>query len=337
MRNVLAGGLLLICFSALTARGQELKVAHLGECPLESGRSIQDCQLGYRTFGQLNTTRSNVVVLPTWASGRSEQAVPIIGRLVDTSKYYVVVIDALANGVSSSPSNSRLQPKMKFPAITIHDMVVAEHLFLTKELRLDHVQAVMGLSMGGMQTFEWIVTYPDFMDKAIPIVGSTKLASYDLVLWQTEIDAIKNDPAWMEGNYTKNPAVLAETRLGVLTRTTPAAVNAQISHGEIPQQRISATGVMDANDHIRQAEAMIALDVSKATDGNMAEAAKRVKAQVFVIVSAQDHTVTPQPALDFAKMLNAKTLIFDSICGHEAPTCDLAKTSVAVNSFLGEH
>ena len=337
IRHVLAVGWMFFAGYTLAVPAQELKIAHLGECPLEAGTVIQDCRLGYRTFGRPNSTNSNVIVLPTWASGRSEQAVPLIGQLLDTSKYFVIVIDALANGVSSSPSNSTLQPRMKFPQITIHDMVVAEHLMLSKEFHLKHVYGIVGLSMGGMQTFEWAVTYPEFMDKIVPIVGSTRLPSYDLILWQTEIDAIKNDPAWMAGNYSKNPGVVAQAQLTMLTQLTPAAVNAQIVHGEIPQARIASTGLMDANDHIRQAEAMMSLDISRVTGGDIEAAAKRVKAKALVIVSAQDQTVTPQPALDFARMLNAQTLIFDSICGHTAPTCEHDKTYAAVNSFLAQN
>lgn len=329
----MAAAALVICASTVGA--QELKFANLGECPLENGGAILDCRLGYRTFGTLAQDKSNVILFPTWASGRSEQILPYVGpgKFLDSSKYFIVVIDALSNGVSSSPSNSPQQPRMQFPRITIHDMVVAEHLFVTRELRLSHVIAVMGQSMGGMQTFEWMVAYPDFMDKAIPIVGSPKLASYDLIFWQTEIDAIKTDPAWMQGNYVKNPAVLAETRIGLLTMT-PEWVDAQFPQGKITQAILDYTAAMDANDHIRQAEAMMAMDVSKSANGSMEEAAKRVKAKVLVIVSKQDRTVTPQPALDFAKLLNAQTLELDSPCGHAAPACEMQKVSAVVAEFL---
>jgi homoserine O-acetyltransferase len=69
----------------------------------------------------------------------------------------VILVDALGNGLSSSPSNTS-----NFPDITIHDMVVAEHELLTRKLKISHLYAVMGISMGGMQTFEWLASYPDF-------------------------------------------------------------------------------------------------------------------------------------------------------------------------------
>src|SRR6185503_4509524 len=97
----------------------------------------------------------------------------------DPEKYYVIVVDALGDGVSSNTG-----------MFTIRDMVRSQHDLLTRELRLDHVYAVSGLSMGGMQTFQWVVQYPTFMTKAIPIVGTPKQTAYDLLLWKTELSLL---------------------------------------------------------------------------------------------------------------------------------------------------
>ena len=144
---------------------------------------------------------------------------------MDPAKYYVVAVDALSNGVSSSPSNSELQPRMKFPRYTMSDLVRAEHELVTKVLGLTHVRAVMGGSMGGMQTFQWMVSYPDFMDEAVPIVGSPRLAPYDLLHWQAQIDAIMDDAGWNGGEYTTNPARLSDAEFGAILLTTPEHYN----------------------------------------------------------------------------------------------------------------
>ena len=95
---------------------QEQQFADLGDFRLESGAVIRECRVGYRTFGKLADDKSNVIVFPTWASGTTEQAKSDIGpgKLFDSDKFFVVAIDALGNGVSSSPSNSKAQPRMSF-------------------------------------------------------------------------------------------------------------------------------------------------------------------------------------------------------------------------------
>lgn len=319
------------------AFSQEVKLAHLGDLQVQSGETIHDCQLGYITFGQLNATKSNAILFPMWALGMTAQGASLVGpgKLLDSSKYYVILVDPLANGISSSPSNSKLQPRMHFPRITIGDMVNAEHELVIKTLRLDHLKAVIGMSMGGMQTFQWMVAYPEFMDIAVPIVGSPRLAPYDLLLWHTEIDLIKSDPKWNNGDYDSNPANLLEAEVGTLTLSTPEHFNAQTTRAQVaPILEAAAKLGSDANNRIRQLEAMIAMDVSETFGGSMDKAAAHVKAKAFVIVSKRDHTVTPQPALDFAKLLHAETLVIDSDCGHGAPFCEAGQVSQRVNAFL---
>jgi homoserine O-acetyltransferase len=329
---------LLFLFLSSMAQAQDLHFAELGDFKLESGEMVRDRRIGYRTFGHLNADKSNAILYPTWASGTTEQLKSNIGhgRMVDDTEYYVIAIDALSNGVSSSPSNSKLQPHMRFPKITIGDMVNTEHEVLTKVLGLKHLKAVIGGSMGGMQTFQWMVSYPDFMDKAIPIVGSPRLAPYDLLLWQAQIDAIMNDRAWNNGDYTENPARAAEAEFSALLLTTPENYNKRVKREQFfaELEKSKKTSTFDANDKIRQDQAMMALDVSAPFNNSMERAAAAVKAKVLIIVAKTDHVVTPLPALDFAQLLHAPILILESDCGHLAPSCEYQKVNEAVAAFL---
>jgi len=318
---------------------QEQQFASLGDFKLESGVVLQDCRIGYRTIGALNSAKTNVILVPTWAGGTSRELLGSVGpgKLLDSSRYYIILADALSNGVSSSPSNSARQPHMHFPKITIRDMVNTQHELLTRVLHMDHVRAVLGISMGGMQTFQWMVAYPGFMDKAAPIVGSPRLAPYDLLLWQTQIDAIENDPAWHGGDYQKNPARVAEYEFGALLLTTPDHYNRVTRREEalkLIAQAKSASDGSDANDKIRQSEAMMSLDVSAPFGGSMERAAAAVKAKVLVVVSKFDHTVTPGPATDFAHLLHAEFLELTSDCGHLATACEEPALRKAVTDFL---
>jgi homoserine O-acetyltransferase len=334
--------LLATCLCAAPFFAQELRFANLGDFRLESGASIHNCRVAYRTFGKLNAEKSNAVLFPTWFGGTTQDLVSLIGpgKLIDSSNYFVIAVDALGDGVSTSPSNSDTQPHMKFPALAIRDMVNSQHQLAQEVLHLPHLRAVMGISMGGMQSFQWMVAYPDFMDCVIPIVGSPKLTSYDLLLWQTGIHAIQADANWKGGDYTSPPEAGLRTRADIeaLAIQTPAYRVAHTKPEEfrkfLDAEESASIHGFDANNWIRQAQAMMGHDVSRPFDGNMSKAAAAVKARVLVVVGLQDHMVNPTPALAFARMLRASTMELDSDCGHVVTDCEQAKIGAAIAQFL---
>ncbi|HYV13676.1 MAG TPA: alpha/beta fold hydrolase [Pyrinomonadaceae bacterium] len=332
-------GLLSLQLFALVAFAQEQQFANIGDLKLQNGGVIRNCRIGYRTFGKINADKSNVVVFPTWAGGTTEQLQSSIGpkKLVDSTAYFVIAIDALGNGVSSSPSNSRLQPRMRFPRFTLGDTVKSQHELLTRVLKIDRVKAIVGISMGGMQVFQWLVSYPDFAEKAVPIVGSPRLAPYDLLIWQSQIEALMRDRDWKGGNYSKNPARALDFAFGAMLLTTPPDYNKHKTRDEVlaDLEKARRDGrSFDANDKIRQTQAMMQLDVTREFGGSLERAAQAVKAKVFVVVSRFDHVVTPGPAIEFASLLGAKLLNLESECGHLATVCEASRLDAAVAEFL---
>lgn len=331
---------LLLVLCSLPTLAQSIapqQFADLGDFKLESGAVIRQCRLGYRTLGTLNSDRSNAVLFPTWFTGTSENLIETVSstRVIDPAKYYVVLVDAIGNGVSTSPSNSEAQPRTQFPDFTIGDMVNAEHRLLTGTLHLDHIKAVMGISMGGMQTFQWTVSYPEFFDYAVPIVGTPRQSSYDLLLWNSEADALEADPDWRGGNYTTAPRLPMVALLHNMHLTTPKYRVEHTSVDEFPKffAGIESKGIEhDANNWLWQTRAMLRLDVARG--GKLEDAARLVKAKTLVISAAQDHMVDPVPALEFARMTGGETLVLTSDCGHLAPGCEADKVSRAIDRFL---
>ena len=304
--------------------------ATLGDFKLQSGIVIRDFHIGYRTVGKMNADKSNVILWPTMLGGRTEDLLQYIGpeRVIDSSKYFVILVDSIGNGISTSPSNSSSQPKMKFPKFTIRDMVESEHRLLTEVLRLTHLHAVMGLSMGGMQAFEWAVVYPDSMDLTIPMAGSPQSTSYDKLLWTSEIDAIAVDPSWKNGNpsgpLTRGIALAGE--IDSMNATSPAYRAAHTKTDEfenflaaIRKNAKSEAGAV--SDQIRQRQAIMGLDISRELGVPLDQAAKRVRSKMLVIVSPEDHTVNPAPALEFARAIGAPVVKLDSPCGHLSLSC----------------
>jgi homoserine O-acetyltransferase len=293
------------------ARAPKQGIARLGDFRLESGDVIRDCRIGYRTLGQLDTSRSNAVLVTMWFQGMSGQIVGQLGpgKLVDTSKFFVIVADALGNGVSSSPSNSSLQPGRDFPRFSIRDMVESQYQLVTRVFHLTHLKAVLGMSMGGMQVFQWMTAHPDFMDKGISIVGTPQSQLDDQLRWQAFVQAVQANPPWWR-------AILALAR-----GAARAAVNELC---------------LDPNDNVRQAQAVMALDIAAEFGGSMGRAAAAIRAALLVVGTWQDREVNPRPAFDFARLVPADVFELDGRCGHQAPDCEHAILCRVVARFLAD-
>ncbi len=310
----------------------------IGDFKLESGSAIKNCSLGYRMHGKLNANRNNAVVFCTWFGGNAagvEAMKP--WNAIDTTKYCFIIIDALGDGVSSSPSNSKLQHGGDFPKFSIRDMVNSQHTLLTQKLNIKHVRAVMGISMGGIQTFEWAVSHPDFMDVLIPIVGSPQPTSYDLMLYQTIGHLIDDNPNYQHGHYTTNPHIAAAGMVFDLFLTTPANRVKTVQRESI-QQWVANAQTQSArhnwNDTYYQMNAIIGHDISKRFHSSLQEAAAHIKARMLIITSLQDMVVNPAPAIAFSKLLPARLVELNDERGHSAPDFSNPQMTDAIANAL---
>lgn len=342
-RAFMMGAALLFAAVPVLAEDGAQQFADLGHCTLDSGQTINHCRVGYRTFGTLNAAGDNAVLMPTWLNGRTEDLLSLVGsapsttRLIDTTEFYVVLLDALGDGVSSSPSNSDDQKGANFPEITERDMVRAEYRAVTEVLHLKHAHAVVGISMGGEQTFEWAVTYPEFFDLAVPIIGTPQPTSYDLLSHTIAEDAMLADPDYKDGKYgEKQPALKLANELLVMQLSTPEFRVAHTDRKDFPAllEEARTQERQDANDRMWQLKAVLAHDVLRGK--SMDEVAKATRAKWLVIVSAHDHSVYPGPALAWAKAAGAETYISDTPCGHLIMECDAEQITQRVEKFLAQ-
>ena len=330
----------VIYFISITINAQsEQQFAELGNFKLVNGETIYKCKIGYRTFGVLNADKSNAVLYPTWFGGKSENLANLIGscKLVDSDKYFVIAVDALGNGVSSSPSNCEYQSNKNFPGITIKDMVNSQYKLLTEHLGIKKLHGMIGGSMGGMQVFEWIVSYPDFMEKAIAYVGSPKLTSFDLLLWQTEMNAIEE--GW-KCDQSDTEIVKTVAAIQNMMARTPAYLIEKTKPEEVPQLLSLAydtySKIFNSYNWAAQLKAMMTHDITKNFNGSIKEASNVVKTKFFIVVSSSDLIVNPKPALEFAKLIDAESYVFENNCGHLAPGCEMATFMEIVHDFFDD-
>jgi homoserine O-acetyltransferase len=321
----------------LHAQG-ELRLADLGDFRLESGQVIKECRLGYRTFGTLNPERSNAILFPTWFAGTSKDLVDLgfIGasKLADTSRYFVVAVDAFGNGVSSSPSNSKTQPNRTFPEFSVRDMVKAQHQLLTKYLGLGRLHAVIGISMGGMQAFQWVLSYPDFAQKAVSIMGTPRAAPSDLLLFDTGLRGIDTLNAIGDGESLGPEASVALLTLAALT---PEFYLKNLSRSDVTRALDGAQDILtqyNLTDWAWQLKAMIGHDIYRRPVTSEKEAAGAIRTKLMVIVSRNDIMVNPEPSLALAASLKAEVLVLQGDYGHFSVLRETDKINSATATFL---
>ena len=136
----------------------DYEIFELGNVVLQCGLTLPRSRLAYKTYGELNASRDNVIVMPTFYGAQHTENETMIAawRTLDLKKYFIVAPNLFGNGLSSSPSNTP-PPfyRAVFPNITVYDNVVCQHRLLTEHLGVNRVKLVVGFSMAAQQAFQW--------------------------------------------------------------------------------------------------------------------------------------------------------------------------------------
>jgi homoserine O-acetyltransferase/O-succinyltransferase len=191
---------------ALAPERHEFKMTNF---KTESGVVLPVAIVVYGTYGHLDAALDNAMLLPShyMANLRGYEWLMGADRALDPSKLFLVTTELFGNGRSSSPSNTP-EPfhGPRFPVMTIRDNVEAVHRLLTEELKITHLRAVVGFSMGAQQAFQWSVSYPEFMDRVVATSGTAKTYPHGVVRLEGQIAAIMADPTFENGDYKTPPA-----------------------------------------------------------------------------------------------------------------------------------
>jgi homoserine O-acetyltransferase len=190
------------------------------------GKTIREVKVGWESYGTLNAGRDNVIIVPHFFTGNShaagkykaEDAAPgywnaIIGpgKPIDTSKYFVISVDSLANLNTKDPNTTTTGPAsidpatgkpygMSFPIVTMRDFVQVQKALLDS-LGVRKVHAAMGASMGALQSIEWASAYPDFVERLVPVIGGAEASAWVIGRVHLWADPILMDPNWNKGDY----------------------------------------------------------------------------------------------------------------------------------------
>jgi homoserine O-acetyltransferase/O-succinyltransferase len=271
-----------------------------GDLKLESGEAIKDFSISYVTHGTLNAKKSNAILMVTAISGNHHRLDFMIGpgKALDPEKYFIICTDAIGNGLTTSPSNSKAQPRMAFSKFTIRDMVESQYRLLKEKFGIDHVVAVVGPSMGGMQALQWGVSHPDVMDALVAMVPLAKTPAWSVAVMEASRKAIMQDAAWKDGNYDAPPEKgvrLFRDIVALLAARSPDMYQAQFKNGMdvlpwMEQQETALLKLFDANDWIYQSWAYDRHDVGTTPGfgGDTAKALASIKAKTLILTGTKD-------------------------------------------------
>lgn len=206
---------------SLTSKGalydMDYEIFDLGDVLLQSGVTLPNAFLAYKTYGTLNAEKSNAILFPTSFGDQHYNNEWLIGNdmALDPESYFIIIPNMLGNGLSSSPSNTPSPyDQAHFPNVTIFDNVAMQHRLLTERFGIAKLALVTGWSMGAIQAFQWGASYPDMVERLAPFAGTAKTWPHNEVFIEGLRAVIQADCAWNSGTYAAPP----ETGLRTLGR-----------------------------------------------------------------------------------------------------------------------
>lgn len=309
------------------------ELVDIGALPLISGDVLQHCQLAVATFGELNAAKDNAILIPTWYSGTSKIISDVFigaGRAIDPDKYFIIVVNQIGNGLSSSPHNTQgLQAHGHFPQITIADDVRAQYRLLTEHFGLGQLALVMGGSMGAQQAYEWAVRYPWMVRRLAAIAGTARTSPINQLISDAIVHGLRADPHFNGGDYAHSTDV-SEGLQQHARLMTLHGLSAEFFVGEhyhalgfdsvtdfVAGFMTPYFAPMDPNTLITLLQKWRGADVSHITGGDLPAALGRITARTVVLPITQDLFFPPSVCLAEARMISDATCkSIDSHFGH---------------------
>jgi homoserine O-acetyltransferase/O-succinyltransferase len=325
---------------------------------LECGEVLLEVEVAYRTWGKLNSSGDNAVLICHALTGGADADdwwQPLFGanKAFDPEVDFIICSNVLGScygttgSVSINPQTLQIYGA-SFPQITIRDMVNLQAV-LIKALGIQRIKLVIGGSLGGMQVLEWALLYPNLVEAIVPIAVSGRHSAWCIGLSEAQRQAIYADPNWLQGNYTsdKQPSsglavarMMAmstyrswgsfEHRFGRKQDLNEFAISSYLQHqGQKFVQRF------DANTYITLTRAMDSHDIARGRD-NFADMLSSIKNSIVVAIDS-DILYPPYEQQELAALIpNSKFAWLKSLHGHDAFLIDMAELNDLVVNFRRE-
>jgi len=349
---------------------------------LECGKEISNIPIAYQTYGTLNEDKSNAIFICHALTGDQYVAGinPVTkkdgwwsnavgeGKPIDTSKFFVICANVLGGCMGSFGSRD-INPEtnkpygLDFPIITMGDMVKAQKL-LVESFGITKLYSIIGGSMGGMQTLEWMAKYPDMFENAIVIAAASQFSAQNIAFNEVGRQAIMTDPNWHNGDYSAQDTS-PKDRLAVarmiahVTYMSEEALQQKFGRKLQDKQKFtygfdadfqiesylrhqgsSFVDRFDANSYLYLTKAMDYFDLSVEYGGNLSNAFKDIKARICIISFSSDWLFPTEGSREIVRALNASAakvsfVEIESDKGHDAFLLDEPEFLETIEGFLG--
>jgi homoserine O-acetyltransferase len=310
------------------------KIFELASALLQSGVDFRNAKVSYKTYGQLAPDRSNVIVVPSAYAGTHDEAdwLTSAGKVLDPSRYFVISVNMLGNGSSSSPSNS--EPPFdgkRYPKVTLTDNVRMQQRLVTEVFGIRKVALVWGWSMGGQQAYHWSALFPEMVERICVVCGSARTSVNNLLFLAGIEAALKADPLWQDEWFASPPVrgLKAFARVYAGWVISPAFYREELyrtlGFSTLEQFLVGASESFwlkqDANNLLAQLWTWQKADISDNDryHGNLAMALGAIKANALIMPSATDrYFMVEDNALEMPHLAHAELRPIPSIMGHLA-------------------
>ena len=330
-----------------------------GPLRLELGGILPRVRIGYRTWGTLDRQGANAVVICHALTGSADADLwwtrmfgP--GRALDPERDFILCSNILGSCYGTTGPTS-IDPATgapylgAFPAITIRDMVAAQHALATG-LGVRRVRMVIGGSLGGMQALEWGLLHPRLVESVVFIASTARHSAWCIGLSEAQRQAIYADPRWRDGHY--DPADPPSAGLASARMMAMLSYRSQPSFEERFARRMQAEDLFavesylryqgrqlverfDAATYVALTRAMDTHDVSRGR-GDCEEVLRSLRQPTLVVSIDSDVLYWPWEQREVATLApNARLAVLDSPHGHDAFLIDVDRLSEMVADFRG--
>jgi homoserine O-acetyltransferase/O-succinyltransferase len=310
------------------------KIFELKSAPLQSGVDFRDVRISYKTYGQLAADKSNVIVVPSGYTLTHDEVdwLTSAGKVLDPSRWFIISVSMLGNGLSSSPSNS--EPPFdgkRYPRVTLTDNVRMQQRLVTEVFGIQKIALVWGWSMGGQQAYHWGALFPDLVERICVVCGSARTSVNNLLYLAGLEAALKADRLWQDEWFAAPPVrgLKAFARVSAGWVFSPAFYREELYRTlGFPTLEEFLVGVAEAYILTRDANNLLAqlwtwqkADISdnEIYRGNLAMALGAIKAKALIMPSETDrYFMVEDNALEMPHLAHAELRPIPSIMGHMA-------------------